>query len=162
MHTILVPVDGSVHALKALRIACDLADKYGGRIVLLHVLAEGRDVDDLLGLASASIFGPALTDELQAHAGKSVDPVSFNLLEAVGLKVLKQAATKVRRRSIKVDVLEIQFGDPAECILINLKRTRASTIVMGSRGASKGDKLSFGSVSNVVFERAKCTCLSVK
>ena len=41
MSAILVPVDGSTHSLKALRIGADLAEKYGGRMVLLHVLVPG-------------------------------------------------------------------------------------------------------------------------
>lgn len=38
--TILVPVDGSEHANKAIGIASDLAKKYGARLIALHVMPE--------------------------------------------------------------------------------------------------------------------------
>ncbi|MBL4758716.1 MAG: universal stress protein [Rhizobiales bacterium] len=158
MQTILVPVDGSVHALKALRIACDLAEKYGGKVTLLHVLVEGRSADELLDLHAASTFGPVVTAQLRESAAQ----VSVNLLEQIGLKILDQAATETDRRGLETDQLPIAIGDPVENILIALKQSGASTIVMGSRGAARRDPASFGSVSQAIFARANCTCLSVK
>jgi nucleotide-binding universal stress UspA family protein len=158
MHTILVPVDGSIHALKALRIACDLAEKYGGKIVLLHVLVEGRSAVEMLDLHAASAFGPAVTAQLQ----ESVAKASVELLEMVGQKILDQAAAETDRRGLETDQLPIAIGDPAENILIALKQSGAGTIVMGSRGAASRDPSSFGSVSHAIFEHANCTCLSVK
>ena len=162
MHTILVPVDGSIHALKALHIACDLAEKYDGRVALLHVLAEGRRIEELLDLASASAFGPKLMKQLQDAAGQTGAPASMELLEEVGLKILNHAAAKTHRRGIEVEMMPITTGIPSENILIALKTTGASTIVMGSRGETNSDENAFGSVSNAVFRKANCTCLSVK
>lgn len=130
MHSILVPVDGSDHALKAITIACDLAEKYGGRVALLHVLAGDMSGD--------------------------------NQPEVTGQKILDQAASRVSRRGIDVDVLDLGMGDPAECILIAHKSAGASTIVMGCRGTRRDGESAFGSVSSTVFERAECTCISVK
>ncbi|MGI9388230.1 MAG: universal stress protein [Methyloligellaceae bacterium] len=162
MNTILVPVDGSDHALKALHIACDLAEKYGGGIALLHVLAKDRRADNILGLATAKTFGPKLNAALQETASKTPGKVPEKLLKLVGNKILDLAASKVRRRGLEADVLEIATGDPADCILIAHKQTGASTIVMGCRGAGDSGTSSFGSVSRIVFEKATCTCLSVK
>ncbi len=130
MHTILVPVDGSDHALKAITIACDLAEKYGGRVALLHVLAGNAPED--------------------------------NHPEIAGQKILDQAASRVTRRGIDVDVLDLASGNPAESILTARKSCAASTIVMGCRGTRNGGETAFGSVSSTVFERADCTCISVK
>lgn len=55
MSTVLVPMDGSDHAMKALHIACDLATKHGGRIALSNVLSEDVDATDLLALCAACI-----------------------------------------------------------------------------------------------------------
>ncbi len=158
MQTILVPVDGSIHALKALRIACDLAEKYGGKVTLLHVLVEGRSAVELLDLHAANAFGPTLTAQLKESGAKA--PVE--LLEVVGRKILDQAAAETDRRGLETNQLPIAVGDPAENILIALRQSGASTIVMGSRGAAHRDPSSFGSVSQAIFERANCTCLSVK
>lgn len=162
MHTILVPVDGSNHALKALHIACDLAEKYGGRIALLHVLNHGRQAGELLDLEIAYLFGPKLKSALGSAAENSGAPTPEHLLELVGKKILDQAATKVKRCGLEAVLLPMDMGDPAECILEAAGRTGANTIVMGSRGIGSSQTSSFGSVSNRVFEQASCTCLSVK
>jgi len=39
--TILVPTDGSDHANKATTLAADIAEKYGARLVVLHVMSRG-------------------------------------------------------------------------------------------------------------------------
>ena len=40
MERILVALDGSDHSNKAVDLAADLAEKYGARLVLLHVLSN--------------------------------------------------------------------------------------------------------------------------
>ncbi len=162
MHTILVPVDGSVHAMKALQIACDLAEKYGGRIALLHILAKGRTAHQVLDLAVANAFDAKIRALLErlSHAGSA--PVPDSVMTVVGETILDQAAAKVDRRGLDAEIMPIASGDPADCILTARKRTGAGTIVMGCRGTGGTDANAFGSVSQTVFAQADCTCLSVK
>lgn len=162
MQKILVPVDGSHHALKALHIASDLTEKYGGSILLLHILNADKPAVKLLGLATVNTFGSNLTDILGKIVKGNLGPVPHNILEAVGEKILAQAATRVRRRGLEVEVLRIEIGTPSEIILKTQKCHEASTIVMGCRGVSNSKKSAFGSVSQNVFTQATCTCLSVK
>jgi len=162
MHKILVPVDGSLHALKALHIAGDLADKYGGSIILLHVISKEKSVNDLLGLAVADTFGPKVKKVLQEAVGTQSKGAPKALLRAVGEKILEQAVAKVSRLGLEVEVLDIVEGDPVENILLARQRTQANTIVLGARGVTTSNSSSFGSVSQMVFEKAPCTCLSVK
>lgn len=162
MNTILVPVDGSKHALKALHIACDLADKYNGRIVLLHVLAESRRADELIGLEVVNALSPKLRAVLQEAAVKTSDPVPQAVLETVGEKILDDAAARVVRRGLQADVLAMTSGDPAEDIISAHKRNGANTIVMGCRGGNAAKVSSIGSVSNTVIQTADCTCVVVK
>ncbi len=163
MHTILVPVDGSGHSMKALHIACDLAQKYGGRIELLHVIARDRPAKKLLGLSIAKNFGPKLKSMLRTQASEAPGKASADALRAVGKKILEQAAGKIRHRSLEFNIMPMETGNPVEIILIALMQTGASTIVMGSRGASdEAGASSFGSVSHAIFAKAKCTCISVK
>ena len=49
--TILVPTDGSDHAAKALALASDIAQKYGSKVVLLHVLLRGEAEGELRRMA---------------------------------------------------------------------------------------------------------------
>ncbi|MGI9384208.1 MAG: universal stress protein [Methyloligellaceae bacterium] len=162
MHAILVPVDGSAHAAKALHIACDLAGKYGGRIALYHALARDKPARDLLRLTAAKGFGPNLTAALEQAAGSQPQPIPDKLLRAVGEKILEMSATKARQRGVEAAKLAIETGDPCEGILLAARNAGANTIVMGCRGVSDADASSFGSVSNTVFQKADCTCISVK
>jgi len=162
MHTILVPVDGSSHALKALHIACDLADKYGGRIALLHVVAANKTAAELLQLPVAGSFPANLRKVLDAASARPAVKLPGAVLEAVGEAVLGHAAGRAGRRGLEVETLPLEAGDPADSILVAQKRTGATTIVMGSRGIGDQGGSSFGSVSNKVFREADCTCLSVK
>lgn len=165
MYTILVPVDGSDHSLKALHIAGDLAEKYQGRMALLHVLARNKQASDFLRLGIAKDFGPRLAAALEAaaraaHAERAAIPEA--LLRSIGEMILNEAAARVRRRGVEPVVLDIDGGSPAEAILLAAQRVGANTIVMGCRGLSGSRAGSFGSVSDAVFEQARCTCISVK
>ena len=162
MHKILVPVDGSDHSLKALHIACDLAHKYDGSVLLLYVLANDKLAEEILELAIARKFSPELQALLQNAAENSPEPVDQKLLGTVGKNILKIAELRAKRVGIDTEVLAIAAGDPAENILMAHKLSGASTIVMGSRGGKLSTLSSFGSVSHKVFAKADCTCISVK
>lgn len=53
---------------------------------------------------------------------------------------LKQAATKVERLNIEVEILPMVSGDPASVILEMQKKVEAGAIVMGSRGVPSSSK----------------------
>ena len=162
MQKILVPVDGSIHSVKAAHIAGDLVEKYDGRVYLLFVLVEGKKAQTVLNLMVSSSFGPKLRAVLQAQANTPEGIASKTALHAVGEKILAQAAAKLHHRGLKASVLAIGQGDPVEAILVAAKSVGANTIVLGSRGVTDSKTSSFGSVSHAVFERAECTCVAVK
>lgn len=170
MPALLVPVDGSVHALKALHVACDLADKYGGQVALLHVLDHNRLAEKILGLPVAGTFASELTAALkkavqdtgQGGPDGAHKPIPEKVLTMIGEKILAEADFKVRRRGLETVVLEIVKGDPAENILAAAEDVGANTIVMGCRGQNDEGSSGFGSVSHKVFQTANCTCISVK
>ena len=133
MSSILVPFDASPHAYKALHIAIDLSEKYKASLALVHVA------------------GLEKTEQNSARAKA----------------VVAAANKKLQHRSVKPSDIAVVYGDPAECILLAAKRMKVSTIVMGCRGVVPGDpahgeNIMFGSVSQTVFRRAECTCISVK
>ncbi len=162
MNSILVPVDGSVHALKAAHIACDFAQKYDGRISLLYVLPKSIQAEKLLSLMAAKNFGPKLKSILQTQAKMEKGLASPAVKMAAGEQILSQAAAKIRRQGINATKLPIGEGDVVESILDAINTTQANVVVLGSRGVSDSHGNSFGSVSHAVFERAQCTCLAVK
>ena len=130
MQTILVPFDGSKHALKALHIASDLAEKYKCQICLVSVISGSPE-------------------DLQAARVKKQS-------------VIAVAKSKLDHRGIEPASVDVEVGDPAECILLAAKRHKVSTIVMGCRGENTQGASQFGSVSQKVFQMANCTCISVK
>ena len=162
MHKILVPLDGSSHSLKALHIACDLAHKYGARVVLLYVATNDKPAEEILELPIARKFSPELQAELQNKPGDNAEPLTAAFAEHVGQQILKIAALRAERVGVDTQILAVATGDPAENILTAHKLTGASTIVMGSRGGKWSTLSSFGSVSHKVFALADCTCISVK
>ena len=162
MHKILVPVDGSDHSLKALHIACDLADKYKALIVLLYVLDPRKTTQEILDLSISVKFGEALVGQLHNIADDKNKTIPSDILNQVGVSILKIAEARAHRLGLKTETLPLAQGSPAENILMAHKLTKASTIVMGSRGGNFSTLSSFGSVSHAVFAKADCTCISVK
>ena len=43
---VLVPVDGSAHSTRAVKVAVDFAQRYGSRLTFLHVLPAGKTEKD--------------------------------------------------------------------------------------------------------------------
>ena len=130
MQTILVPIDGSKHALKALHIAGDLAEKYKCQICLISIITKAQTAQ---------------------HDARQTTQ-----------KLILLAKSKLDHRGIEPASVDIEVGDPAECILLAAKRHKVSTIVMGCRGENTQGASQFGSVSQKVFQMANCTCISVK
>jgi len=162
MHKILVPMDGADHALKALHIACDLAEKYQARIVLLHVLDPGRTAGEILDLPVSRKFSPPLFATLQLAFENSHHPLEKSCQEDVGNNILEVAAARIHRLGLEAEYLPLATGDPAENILSAYQLARANTIVMGSRGLDPAKSPNHNSVSHAVFAKADCTCISVK
>lgn len=162
MHNILVPVDGSIHALKAAHIACDFAQKYEGKVSLLYVVPREKNAEKFLSLKVSSSYGPKLKSLLEAQSKAGEGLASPAVIAAIGEIILSQAARKVRHQGVEVSVLPLAHGEVVEQILAHIKSVGASVVVLGSRGVSYANDSAFGSVSNAVFAQAECTCLAVK
>ncbi|MEQ9122440.1 MAG: universal stress protein, partial [Alphaproteobacteria bacterium] len=69
---ILVPIDGSDHANKAIDLAADLAGKYKAEIVLFHVLLDHTSIYDLKLLAEKYDAGKAAIESLDSMSDAMV------------------------------------------------------------------------------------------
>lgn len=134
---ILVPIDGSEHALHAVEQAADLAE---GRSVTLLFLY----VTDIHKVAVDSY----LLDEILASH------------QRLGESVLKSAMEKVPE-GMRAETY-IKEGNPKDVIVDFATAAEADMIVMGTRGlgAIKGALL--GSVSQYVIQNAACSVLVCK
>lgn len=147
--TILVPVDGSAHALKSAEIAGDLAAKYGSKLQLLHVMEKagsGRVPEDLRELAR--IEHVALTES--------------DALQSVSDEILSGARKRAQERGAEDVETITRVGDAAKLIVEQVRESEVDLIVMGRRGLGDISGLLFGSVSHKVGQLADCACLTVK
>lgn len=143
--TIVVGVDGSTTAERALDWAIDQAVLEGRDLVLVHAIAL-----DVSFLGPPGLSDPAVIDAIQVGAG--------DLLQA--------AADRVQHRCDRHDadaagaqyrpvVHRLILIDDPRSLLIDLSRT-ARMIVLGSRGRGTVRSLMLGSVGLAVSDQAEC------
>jgi nucleotide-binding universal stress UspA family protein len=135
---ILVPIDGSDHAWHALDVACDLAQKYGARMRMVHAMTP-ISIEPSLG------YDP----EIIANRVQAAD----------ALLAKAQEEAKGRVADITVEQHE---GSEAEVILEDANKYNCDLIVMGTRGLGRLAGLLLGSVSQKIVQHAKCPVLLVR
>ena len=143
---ILVPVDGSEHAIKAMRLACDLAEKYEADVEIVNVCRKNisKKYQSFIELEYPK-------DERTRYEKDSKE---------LGNKIFKDLVDMIQPK-ISVNSL-VLFGDPAEKIVNHSKNNNFDTIIMGSRGMSDIKGLLLGRVSHKVSSLFDGTCITVK
>lgn len=168
---ILVPVDGSPHALKAAELASDLAVRHDAEIVLLHALLS-KEMPAGLKRALEIELGERVPGydnlvtipvQIMARVGNRKDnTLSVRELGLVGQYVLSGVADKCLSRGVRKVEKRVEEGRAAEVIADVAKAIDADMIVMGSRGLSDVKRLVFGSVSHEVAKAVPCTLVIVQ
>ncbi len=143
--SILVPVDGSEHARKALAVACRLLSPDDGTLYLIHV-PEPIAHEALLVWGIGAVALDASLEE-RRRVGEEV------LTHAVEA-AREQGATRVESR--------LGEGEPARAILAEADERGVEAIVMGSRGLGDFQGLVVGSVSHKVAHAAASTVITVR
>ncbi|NWN82315.1 MAG: universal stress protein [Halomonas sp.] len=143
--SILVPVDGSEHAQKALTVACQLASQDGSTLHLLHIPEE-------LSHETTLVWG----------VGAIAIEASREEREEAGKQVVSRAAEAAREQGATRVETVIAQGDPARAILSESRKRGVDAIVMGSRGLSDLKGFVVGSVSHKVAHTAECTVITVR
>ena len=142
---ILVPVDGSEHALRAVRVAAEMALKYQAKLLLLSVVPAPGFA--LLGPVGA----PAdLTDYYRLgneEANRAIDGAK---------KVAQEAGVEAGGKVVQ------PVNSAAEAICEYAASENVSVIVMGTRGLGGFKKLVLGSVSGGVVSNSHCSVLVVR
>lgn len=144
--TILVAVDGSKHATKAVDIAADLAQKYAARLLLLTVYKQ---------------VSPMETSHTLTKSAKELG-ASGSALREVGNDIVAAAAARARERGAENVETFVKRGHPSRTIVDFAKEKGADAIIMGSRGLGDIGGFLLGSVSHKVSSLAECTCITVK
>jgi nucleotide-binding universal stress UspA family protein len=170
---ILVPTDGSSHAVKAKQLGIDLASKYGAGLVFLSVIEggvlsaaaqrlaaeKGIDISALRAAPDLAVVSPEGAPVIPAA---DYTLASSRIQAELADRLISDA--KAQAKAVEVEKVKVvtRNGDPAEAILETAADEGADLIVMGSRGLGTLKGLLVGSVSQKVSRLADCSCISVK
>ena len=147
MKNILVALDGSEPASRALALAADLAVRYGAALHLVHVTPRPMVVSDEL-----KEF--ARTEGVDLPVAVEMSGLGQSIIAAGRALAIRQNA-----HNVKADVLS---GDAAERLLEYARGQAIDLIVLGRRGVGQIRGLLMGSVSWKVTSLAECAVLTVK
>ncbi len=143
---ILIPLDGSNIAEKAVPAAVELASKFHSQLTIVHVLTnlpqilqdEEKDHDDLF-------------DRVHDTAHESAE------------KYLQEQKEKLLAQGVPVVHYQVVDGrSPADAILSVAELQRADSIVMSTHGRSGINRWVFGSVAEKVLRGANVPVVLVR
>lgn len=123
---VLAAVDGSDPSLKAVRMAAEMARRFGAKLTLLHVVPRLLLPPDVYGLTIATV-----EKEHRAYA-EGVLQAAEAAIEGPGLEVSTS----------------VLFGLPAECVAEEAANPDVGLVVVGSRGHGAVARMFLGSVSD--------------
>ena len=135
---ILVPLDGSEYSLNALERAIQIAKKFDGELMLIHMY-------------SIPMF-KLTPSQLEAYVLE---------IRKSGEKILAEGSKRVYDKGVTFKT-QLKEGHIVEGIVKVAREGYFDLIVMGARGQSKLKELFLGSVSHGVTLHAPCPVLIVK
>jgi nucleotide-binding universal stress UspA family protein len=139
---ILIPVDGSETAMRALDYAADrLSAEPGAAAVLLTVHPP------------VHLYG-----EVRMYIN---DDKAAQVVAQHDRKILEPAVDKLRKRNVNFTT-EIAEGDAAEMIIERATKTGCTEIIMGLRGMCRLGGLALGSVASKVLHHVSIPVTLVK
>jgi nucleotide-binding universal stress UspA family protein len=134
MARIVVGIDGSEHAARALRRAVEEARMRGAQLDVVRAIPEPVTLSD-------PVLGP---------------PIPRAELRDSGLELIEQALAEVDLRDLEVERL-VDIGNPSRVLCDAAKG--ADLLVVGSRGFGGFRGLLVGSVTHQVVAHAPCPIL---
>lgn len=146
---ILVPLDGSDLAERALDVSIDMASCYGGEIILMEVQEEGMDVGEAaVARATALATGSAAQAmEVFRHHAEAY---------------LREVVEKRRAQTDVPIQIVVAQGNPAESIVAQAQEMGVDLIVMSTHGRTGLRRFAFGSVTEDVLHHATCPVLVIR
>jgi nucleotide-binding universal stress UspA family protein len=136
--TILLATDGSRASEPASEQAIDLATQVGARLLVVSVVASGRQ--------------PSEASTADGHTSETRDVLAANA----------QAIVQKARASGADATFLVWEGDAGEAIVAAADAESADLIVVGSHGRSGVTRFLIGSVSDFVVRHAHCPVMVVR
>ncbi len=140
----LVPVDGSRHARRAVGAAVEIAKRYGSSVYLLHAIRNLSLPREILAMIAAG----------------EVTQSRMEILEDSADIILDSARERFEKAGIEDVQSKYLIGDPAWKIAEYAKEKKVDLIVIGHRGLGPGGEL-LGSVTRKLLNLTEIACLIV-
>jgi nucleotide-binding universal stress UspA family protein len=139
---ILVPVDGSQHASRAVSMAAELAKCHGSAVYLLHVIRDLSLPKEILQMISAG----EVTESRKEILRNSADII------------LGDARKRCEEAGVTAVKTELLMGDPASTILSYGQDNDIELLVIGHRGLGPSQGL-LGGVARKLVNMSTISCL---
>ena len=144
---ILVAVDGSEHADRAVEFTVELAGCVGAPVTVLHVVPTTSPAPTIVGTY-------AELEQIWRNARGA--------LEEAGRELVDRVAGRLRRAGVEDVRTRVEVGPPARTIVDVAREVDADVIVLGRRGLGDLEGLLLGSVSHKVAQIAEATVVTVR
>ena len=135
---VLVATDGSVHSMKAVERALELAEKQGAQVTLMSVAYFGADYLEEMP--------PNIREKLEDEARATLNKAKA-VFDAKGVKVETVLATGLM---------------PANLIILKAQEGKFDRIILGSTGMNPLDRVLMGSTAAKVVAHAPCEVTVVR
>jgi nucleotide-binding universal stress UspA family protein len=173
---ILVALDGSTQAGKALDLAVDMAKPSNAELAIIHIISDKPLTEGERRLAETeyqaevreALSGPGFSvgpSTPQADAGsflKTSYDVGLAIRTVIGRRILDGAAANARGKGLSSVRTMLADGDPADMLVQAAEKEKPDLLVMGSRGIGGIQGLFMGSVSHKVSHLVACSVVIVK
>jgi nucleotide-binding universal stress UspA family protein len=148
LNKILVSIDGSDNATRAMEAAIIIAKKFQSELIVLNVVAE----------MVPPVFSPI---------GVNVPAVDYsNYLERAesdAKKLVNDSVAGAKNESVNARGIVLRtVTSVAETILEGASKENVNLLIVGTRGLGGFKKLLLGSVSNAIVAHAHCSVLVVR
>jgi nucleotide-binding universal stress UspA family protein len=154
---ILVPLDGSEFAARALPHAEALTTLTGAHLVLLQVIPSAAMLISETAVGTPGLGLPTVDPFLSAAQYEAVEETLANDAKTT----LDEAAAPLLANSLQVETVILK-GAPADAILTYAKEEKIDLIIMSTHGRSGLARMVYGSVAENVLRHATCPILLVR
>jgi nucleotide-binding universal stress UspA family protein len=134
---ILVPLDGSKYSEKALQRACEVANAFDSKLILLYVVEKSLPINIL--------------DR----------KVYLEILRKFGNKTLEKANNVLSKKGITAKTF-LKEGNIVNEIKKVAKKENCDLIIVGNKGFGSVTRFLLGSVSNKLAQSSSCSLLIIK
>lgn len=144
--SIVVGIDGSDAAQRALRLACSIALKFEASLQIIHTPRDETVVYAAEAISGLYVGANAAQQELLREAAEKLAEQTRGIAAHEGMTDVE---------------VHIGHGDPARDVLERAEAAGADLIVTGRRGLGDLGALVLGSTSHQISKSATCACLTV-